>query len=188
MVAGNIFSASDALKVRNDYPPITSTGYINLDSCRVQGAFAELIGDLSSAHLAEILSDKLQIDLHDRPRMITVLRQSHTGMGKPHTDSASKICTMLVYLNPVWEMHGSGAIRVLRNGTNLDDYVREIPPLEGNAFAFRRSEWSWHGHTPCVGERFVVQTTFLRDATELRRKQGRGRMQAILKRLNPFTR
>jgi SM-20-related protein len=44
--------------------------------------------------------------------------------------------------------------------------VAEVAPDEGNIFAFVRSDHSWHGHTPFVGERQVVQVTWLRDASE----------------------
>jgi SM-20-related protein len=59
--------------------------------------------------------------------------------------------------------------------------VAEVAPDEGNIFAFVRSDHSWHGHTPFVGERQVVQVTWLRDASELERKKRRGRLAWLLK-------
>jgi hypothetical protein len=57
----------------------------------------------------------------------------------------------------------------------LADPVAEVSPEAGNVFAFVRGEHSWHGHTPFVGERRVVQVTWLRDAAELARKRQRGK-------------
>ena len=59
--------------------------------------------------------------------------------------------------------------------------MAEVSPEEGNIFAFVRGENSWHGHTPFVGERRVVQVTWLRDAAERDRKRKRGRLAWWLK-------
>jgi len=186
LVARNVISPINAQAIRADYPEIDAAGYIALNNLRPEGAFEKLVMDLMSPQLADILSEKLDLDLAGKPRMITVLRESHIKMGRIHTDSESKICTMLVYLNKSWEEEAGGAVRVLNSGQDINDFVREIPPVEGRVFAFRRADNSWHGHTPFKGSRYVVQTTFLIDETELDRKNSRGRFQAMLKKLNPF--
>jgi hypothetical protein len=71
------------------------------------------------------------------------------------------------YLHPGWASP-EGRIRVLRREV-LEDPVAEVSPAEGNVFAFLRSDRSWHGHTPFIGERRVVQVAWLRDAKELER-------------------
>ena len=48
--------------------------------------------------------------------------------GRIHTDSATKIITLLLYMNPGWEM-AEGRLRLLRGPADLDDYVREVTPL-----------------------------------------------------------
>ena len=68
----------------------------------------------------------------------------------------------------------------------LEDPAAEVSPAEGNVFAFLRSDHSWHGHTPFVGERRVVQVAWLRDASELERKRRRGRLAWWLKGLRPW--
>ncbi|MTI44103.1 2OG-Fe(II) oxygenase [Roseibium hamelinense] len=183
MVGESVVTPEQAADIRRDYPDIQETGYLPLSKLEASGAFKQLIDDLQSSELAEILSEKLDLDLHDKPRMITVRRHSKIGDGRIHNDSKSKICTMLIYLNDGWNDAEGGAIRALNGEKDMDDYAEEVSPLAGNVFAFARSENSWHGHPPFQGERFVVQTTFLTSEEELRRKENRGGFQTKLKRL-----
>ena len=184
-IASEVMGAAQAASVRADFPAISKPGYLPLSKLQSQGAFAELIAALQSEDLASVLSDQLDIDLMDKPRMITVRRLSQLSDGPPHTDSQSKLVTMLTYLNETWDGTSDGCIRVL-NSENLSDYVTEVPPLAGTVFAFRREAASWHGHLPFAGERYVVQTTFLTSQAELDRKENRGGLQLLLKKLNPF--
>ncbi|WP_371396822.1 2OG-Fe(II) oxygenase [Fretibacter rubidus] len=181
-------SDADGARIRADYPDIKKTGYWPLSKLNVHGAFAELIEDLQSPQFAAILSDKLGLELRDKPRMITVRKQSKAGDGRIHNDSVSKICTCLVYLNEDWDPNEGGAIRALNGDQDMDDYALEVKPLTGNVFAFARSDTSWHGHPPFAGTRYVVQTTFLIDDDALARKENRGGLQMRLKKLNPFAR
>ncbi|KZL20823.1 hypothetical protein PsAD2_01312 [Pseudovibrio axinellae] len=182
-VSENVITKEQAADVRADYPKIKQTGYLPLSKLEATGAFKRLIDDLQKPELAEILSEKLGLELMDKPRMITVRRLSKHGDGRIHNDSKSKICTMLIYLNDDWDNAEGGAIRALNGETDMDDYAEEISPLAGNVFAFKRSESSWHGHPSFKGERYVVQTTFLISEEELARKEKRGGLQTKLKRL-----
>ncbi|MEO1014081.1 MAG: 2OG-Fe(II) oxygenase [Pseudomonadota bacterium] len=186
IIAADILSGDAAAEVRRDYPAIDRSGYLPLSKLDARGAFAELVSDLQSPSLASTLSTLLDLDLIDKPRMITVRRLSKNGDGRIHNDSVSKICTMLVYLNDAWDAADGGAIRALNGPDDMDDFAVEVPPVAGKAFAFRRSENSWHGHPPFAGERYVVQTTFLTSEEELARKENRGGLQMLLKRFNPF--
>lgn len=186
IVAEGALSLAEAADVRQDYPAISKTGYLPLSKLDSQGRFAELIADLQSPELAEVLSEKLNLNLRDKPRMITVRKLSKHGDGRIHNDSESKICTMLVYLNETWDKEEGGAIRALNGDQSMDDYAEEVEPLAGNVFAFARSDTSWHGHPSFAGERYVIQTTFLINQEELDRKENRGGIQLLLKKLNPF--
>ncbi|WP_031550533.1 2OG-Fe(II) oxygenase [Parvularcula oceani] len=183
LAAQGALSRDEAAGVREDFPAIDKTGYLPLSRLEARGRFAELVEDLRSEALAEVLSDKLRLDLVGKPRMITVRRLSKAGDGRIHNDSASKICTMLVYLNDEWDPAEGGAIRALNGPDDMDDYAEEVAPVAGNVFAFARSETSWHGHPPFAGERYVIQTTFLTSEEELDRKEKRGGLQMRLKRL-----
>lgn len=185
IIARDVVSRVDGARIRADYPTITKSGFIPLSRLVAAGAFASLIDDLQRPELAEILSEKLDIDLRGKPRMITVRRHSRKGDGVVHNDSVSKICTMLVYLNDEWS-GSDGSIRVLNGPDDMDDYTVEVPPLTGAVFAFARSENSWHGHPPFTGDRYVVQTTFLVDEAALAHKEKTGGISYFLKKLNPF--
>ncbi|RKQ69378.1 2-oxoglutarate-Fe(II)-dependent oxygenase superfamily protein [Litorimonas taeanensis] len=188
LMAEACLSEEDGAAVRQDYPNITKTGYLPLSKLDVHGAFSRLIDDLQSPRLAEILSDKLGLELRDKPRMITVRKLSKDSDGRIHNDSLSKICTCLIYLNETWDPAYGGAIRALNGENDMDDFADEMTPLTGNMFAFARSETSWHGHPPFAGERYVIQTTFLINEEALARKENRGGIQLLLKKLNPFAR
>src|SRR5579859_7380463 len=69
-------------------------------------------------------------DLAGRPTTTTVRGQCSPKDGKIHTDSLSKIITVLLYMNPGWEQAG-GRLRLLRSGNDLEDMIAEVPPLEG---------------------------------------------------------
>lgn len=178
-------SAQAAADIRRDYPSIDRPGYLPLSKLTQTGAFKQIVEDLQSERLAEVLSDRLEIDLEDRPRMITVRRLSQLSDGPIHNDSKSKLLTMLLYLNAEWNGTSDGCIRVLNGPDDFDDYTMEVPPLAGTVFAFKRSDTSWHGHLPFAGERYVIQTTFLTSQDELDRKENRGGLQYFLKKLLP---
>ena len=57
--------------------------------------------------------------------MITVRGQSDGKDGRIHTDSATKLITVLLYLNPGWEA-AAGRLRLLRGADDLDDYAAEV--------------------------------------------------------------
>ena len=181
MVADSVVSADSAASIRRDYPVIKQSGYLPLSQISGGQAFNDLITDLKSAELANILSDKLGLDLRDKPRMITVRRLSKLKDGRVHNDSLSKICTCLIYLNESWDPAQGGAIRALNGDSDMDDFADEVSPIAGNVFAFARSDTSWHGHPPFKGERYVIQTTFLIDDEALARKEKRGGLQMRLK-------
>ncbi len=103
IISENVITKEQAAEVRRDYPNIKQTGYLPLSKLEATGAFKRLIDDLQKPELAEILSEKLGLDLMDKPRMITVRRLSKHDDGRIHNDSKSKICTMLIYLNEDWD-------------------------------------------------------------------------------------
>src|SRR6266516_2011809 len=105
---------------------------------------------MRSDEFRQAFEEKFNVDLMNRPDMITVRGRCSEKDGKIHTDSETKIITILIYMNPAWESSG-GRLRLLRSGTNLDYVFQEVPPTEGTLLAFSRSSNSWHGHTPFSG-------------------------------------
>jgi hypothetical protein len=63
-------------------------------------------------------------------------------------------------MNETWG-EAAGRLRLLRSAHDLDDVIVEVPPVAGTLLAFKRSDNSWHGHQPFVGERRVIQFNWL---------------------------
>jgi hypothetical protein len=168
--------------MRRDFPNLRQTGFHPMGSSEAQGAFAALLRELEGPEVAAVVGDKLGVNLTSLPQLITVRRLFAAHEGRIHTDSASKVATLLVYLHSGWSSP-EGRLRILRGPDSFDNAVDEVSPEEGNALAFVRSDHSWHGHTPFVGERRVVQVAWLRDASELARKRRRHGLSHLLRRL-----
>ena len=186
ILASDLVRESAKAPLRTDFPDIPRPGFFPLSEMRVEGAFDALIRDFSSDEFASILGDKLGMDLIPHPRLITVRKWSAAQDGRIHNDGEAKIATALIYLNEDWASSGQGCFRVLRGEKSFDDYACEAPPIIGTMIAFRRTDMSWHGHLPFVGERRVVQMAYLRSQADLERKARRGRWSLFLKKLNPF--
>src|ERR1700681_2622442 len=116
-----------------------------LGALSIGAAFAGLAAELEGDALRHEIERKFAIDLAGRPTMITVRGRSDGKDGRIHTDSATKLITLLLYMNPVWEAE-AGRLRLLRRADDLADCAAEIAPLAGTMVAFRRSAASFHGH------------------------------------------
>src|SRR5438552_15261577 len=111
---------------------------------------------MRSYEVRQAFEAKFKVYVANRPDMITVRGCCSEKDGKIHTDSETKIITILIYMNSGWESSG-GRLRLLRSGNNLDDTMLEVPPTEGTLLAFRRSNKAWQGHKPFSGPRRVIQ-------------------------------
>jgi SM-20-related protein len=168
-----------------DFPKIGRHGSFPVDSLEHGPVFARLVAALTGAALRRAIEEKFGIDLSNRPTMLTVRGKSDGKDGGIHTDSETKIVTLLLYMNPVWD-RAEGRLRLLRGPVDLEDYAMEVAPLAGTMLAFRRSDRSFHGHHPCVGDRRALQLNWVTDSAVVRRELGRHRWSARLKALNPF--
>ena len=168
-----------------DFPEIVGHGSFPVNSLEYGPAFAHLVAALTGVALRHAIEEKFDIDLSGHPTMLTVRGKSDDKDGRIHTDSESKIITLLLYLNPVWDLT-EGRLRLLRGPADIEDYVREVTPLAGTMLAFRRSDRSFHGHRPHVGERRMLQLNWVTEAAVVRRELNRHRWSARVKALNPF--
>ncbi|HEV3165029.1 MAG TPA: 2OG-Fe(II) oxygenase [Isosphaeraceae bacterium] len=174
--------ARDAIHA--DYPLVEKPGSFPLSEVSYGKAFSALIDDLRGPAMREAFEEKFRIDLNGRPTMITVRGRCGEKDGNIHTDSLTKLITVLIYMNPNWEESG-GRLRLLRSGNDLDDVIAEIPPEEGTLVAFRRSDNSYHGHKPFIGPRRVIQLNWVTDQKVLRFEATRHRFSAFVKRMMP---
>lgn len=168
-----------------DFPPVRGHGSFPLGALTVGEAFDRLAGELEGAALRREIEEKFAIDLAGRPTMITIRGRSDGKDGRIHTDSPSKLITLLLYMNPAWDEAG-GRLRLLRRADDLEAYVAEVAPTAGTMVAFRRSDASFHGHHPHRGERRSLQLNWVTDSAVVRRELGRHAWSARLKALNPF--
>jgi SM-20-related protein len=185
VVVDNFVSTEALPAILGDFPAVRGAGSFPVECLAYGPVFGQLVAALSGPELTRAIAGKFAVDLAGRPTMLTVRGVGDTRDGFIHTDSASKIITLLLYMNPVWE-HSEGRLRLLRGPENLDDYAREVVPLAGTMLAFRRSERSFHGHREFLGPRRVLQLNWVRDPSVVRRELGRHRWSARLKSLNPL--
>jgi SM-20-related protein len=185
VLVDNFIQAEDLPALLADFPEVRRHGSFPLGALSIGAAFAGLAVELEGDGLRHEIERKFAIDLTGRPTMITVRGKSDGRDGRIHTDSPTKLITLLLYMNPVWEVDG-GRLRLLRRADDLADCAAEVAPLAGRMVAFRRSATSFHGHQPHRGERRVLQLNWVTDQGVLRRELGRHSWSARLKALNPF--
>jgi hypothetical protein len=179
------FLRPDALAAVNaDYPPITEPTTFMLEDLTFGPAFAAMVDYLRSDDLARRVSAKFGVDVTGLPRMFSVRKLAEPSDGDIHTDSKTKIITVLLYFNTEWAQPG-GRLRVLRSATDMDDYAAEIVPVGGTLFAFRRSETSWHGFPSATGERRSLQMQYV---APKRSERGVVHKTSLVKRLKRLVR
>jgi SM-20-related protein len=177
------FVRPDALRQINAaYPRIEHAGSFPLESVKFGPAFQSLVEALESPEFRRACEEKFSLDLSSRPTTITVRGRCGSHDGKIHNDSASKIISVLLYMNPDWDNSG-GRLRILRSRADINDFVAEVPPSGGTLVAFLRSERSWHGHLPFSGERRVVQFNWVSGSDSRRVALFRHRLSATFKNL-----
>lgn len=169
-----------AAAIEADYPQIDKPGSFALGDLEIGPAVRQMIDELDSDAFRAILAEKFRVDLADRPTTFTLRGACAARDGQIHTDSKSKILTILLYLNPAWAPDG-GRLRLLRDGTDLEDYAAEIEPSFGRMLVFRRSDRSWHGHRPYEGPRRVLQMNYVTSGKALLMSDLRHRLSALVK-------
>lgn len=183
MVVRDFLTPEGLHAARNAYPTVPGPGSHPPDGLAIEGAFQSLIDELQGGAFRSAVERKFDIDLTDRPTMYTVRGYCRSRDGKIHTDSKTKLITVLLYMNDDGWPNASGRLRLLRNGTDLDDYVDEVEPAGGTLLIFRRADNSWHGHHSYEGPRRAVQLNWVTDQSVVDREQGRHGFSSKLKKL-----
>lgn len=164
------------------YPQNLGPGSHPIDVIKSEGRFADLIAELHGEAFRKAVERKFDIDLDGLPTACTVRAATSTRDGFIHTDSKSKVITVLVYLNEAWNNDG-GRLRLLRSGTDLEDYVAEVKPTEGTLLVFRRADNSWHGHKPFIGPRKAIQFNWVVSEGNKVREKTRHTISHAMKRI-----
>ena len=182
------FLRDDALPALVEaFPQVAGHGSYPLTTVPSNPLFERLVAELEGEAMRKAVEEKFAVNLDGRPTMITLRGYSDGKDGAIHTDSATKIITVLIYMNADWD-DAAGRLRLLRGPNDLADYVAEVPPLAGTMVAFRRSARSFHGHHAHIGQRRSIQLNWVMDSRVVRREISRHRWSARFKALNPLRR
>ena len=165
-----------------DFPKVPGPGSHPPSELDIHGHFAAVMREMDGPRFKSAIEAKFGVDLTGRPTMYTVRGFTREKDGEIHTDTRTKIITVLLYMNEGWEP-GGGRLRILRSGTNLEDYAAEAPPNGGTLLVFRRSETSWHGHKPFSGQRRTIQLNWVTDQGVVDREQSRHRLSTRVKKV-----
>jgi len=168
--------------IERDFPPIATGGSFPLNSLEFGPAFRTLTDELLGDEMRRVFAAKFDMDLTDRPATLTVRGRTRPKDGQIHTDSKSKLITVLIYLNRHWSS-ASGRLRLLRSDHDLEDVVAEVPPDQGALVAFRCRDNAWHGHHPFDGERRSLQLNYVVSETASRWSTLRHSFSAMFKSL-----
>ena len=152
----HFLNSSDLVK---DFPDIDSGGSFPSDNLK-EGDIKKLVEELEGDEFKAILENKLGVDLKDAEVITTLRGFSRFKDGKIHTDSQSKIVTVLLYLNKNWDKE-IGNLRLLKKNNDLDNYIQEISSEYGNLVAFKVTDNCWHGFMPFEGKRLSIQLNYI---------------------------
>ena len=152
----NFLDSSDLVK---DFPDIDSGGSFPSDNLK-EGDIKKLVEELEGDEFKAILENKLGVNLKDAEVITTLRGFSRFKDGKIHTDSQSKIVTVLLYLNKNWD-NEVGNLRLLKKNNDLDNYIQEISSEYGNLVAFKVTDNCWHGFMPFEGKRLSIQLNYI---------------------------
>ena len=152
----NFLNSSDLVK---DFPDIDSGGSFPSDNLK-EGDIKKLVEELEGDEFKDILENKLGVNLKNAEVITTLRGFSRFKDGKIHTDSQSKIVTVLLYLNKNWD-NEIGNLRLLKKNNDLDNYIQEISSEYGNLVAFKVTDNCWHGFMPFEGKRLSIQLNYI---------------------------
>ena len=154
------FDEIDSDSIIKDFPDINDGGSFHVDAIPAGESIRKLIEELESEEFKRILEIKFNINL-DEAKVVTTLRGfSRKKDGKIHTDSKTKILTVLLYLNLNWPKN-KGNLRLLKGNNNLDEYIKEIPCTFGSLVSFKVTDKCWHGFKPYEGKRLSIQLNYI---------------------------
>ncbi len=148
-------------KINADYPLIDQPGNLSTEELTYGDEFASFLAEAQGPMLAKAIGEKFDLELETNPTTVTIRKFCERSDGNIHTDHRSKVITVLFYFNQDWT-ETTGQLRLLRSSSNIEDFAAEVPPIGGTLLAFRRTDHSFHGHHPFVGERRMMQVNYLR--------------------------
>ncbi len=180
------FVPHDSLRrIVADLPPIAQRGSFPVEALRLGPAARALMAEMQGPRLRQAIAARFALDLDDAPTMLTLRGRTNERDGHIHVDSTAKRVTVLLYLNP--DLGGfadhQGCLRLLRGPHDLEDYVVEVPPVNGTLLVFPNGADAWHGHKVFAGRRYSIQLNYMTTDEKARSELRRHRLSAFVKRL-----
>lgn len=174
-----------ATELDRDFPRYDSAGFFPYTPQDCGPSINAVVEAMTSPQYARAIGDRLGVEDMDRyPVLVTICQSLNKRHGTIHTDSRSKVASVLLYLSPDWRHGSAGSLRFLNRIDSIDDLaVPEVLPVYGALVAFKRTDNSFHGHLPFEGERRVIQFAWLTSEEEKLRKTQRGKFSRWLKKL-----
>ena len=170
-------------QVLADFPAIADAGLYTPDELNISGQFANTMTELMGKDFEQAMSKAFDLDLSKYPKVYTVRGHTRAKDGNIHTDSTTKVVTVLLYFNANPWPQQTGRLRILRSGVDLNDFSEEVAPSGGMLLAFKRSDKSWHGHPPFVGERRAIQLNWVTSEWVVKKDELRHKLSAKIKAL-----
>jgi hypothetical protein len=168
--------------IEADYPKVELPGSFPLPTLAYGQNFKRFMDEIQGPEMTAVVAEKFSINLRDKPTMVTVRGKCRATDGQIHTDSKTKLITVLIYMNGKWEQPG-GRLRLLNSPDNLNDAFAEVPPDQGTLLVFRNQPNAWHGHESFEGPRRAVQLNWVTDKGVVQREQLRHKVSAFFKKL-----
>ncbi|AYO54602.1 MULTISPECIES: 2OG-Fe(II) oxygenase [Acinetobacter] len=159
-IVENSIVESEVQAVVADFPKLTQGGSYNLEDVEIKPNFDRLLKSVDTPEFRQILTDKFGVNVMEHPMMITLRGFSRQKDGRIHSDSKSKLLTILIYLNESWDAE-TGRLRILNDNQDINNYVAEINAGPGSLVAFKVTDNGWHGYIPYEGQRQSIQINFL---------------------------
>lgn len=181
-VLDNVFNSTAMTKLIKDFPLVKFPGSVHPDALSYGNSFKQLIEELNGDTLRALIEEKFDINLKDKPTMLTVRGHTRQKDGRIHTDTTSKLVTVLIYFNETWP-HQAGRLRLLKDGDSLDHYFDEVTPTIGKLLAFKVTDNCWHGHHAHIGQRQSIQFNYMASKQEADREINKHRRSSKLKQL-----
>lgn len=185
LILPNFIKSDELATVVAEYPAVPGPGSYPNEMLSISPTFQTLLNEFQSDEFRCAVSDKLSLDLSDKPTMTTIRGHCRRTDGKIHRDGNSKIVTFLLYMNPTWE-HEEGQLRLLENDHNLNAIIEEIPPLAGTLLMFEVTPNSWHGHTSYEGPRRAIQMNYVTSQAAIIKASSRHHWSAFFKKWKRF--
>lgn len=186
VVVPNFIRQEDLPRLFAAMPEITSGGSFPPSALTLSPLVQALVKQMEGPELRQLIAQKFNLDLAHAPSMLTIRGRTREKDGRIHTDSLAKRVTILLYLNPAGEtwQKQEGCLRLLRGPHDIEDYAKEVQPVDGTLLIFPNGPTTWHGHRQFVGQRYTIQLNYMTQDARARSELRRHQVSAIAKKFS----